>query len=407
MPLCLGCYGHRVLQTRTSSKRQQAPELPLRIGLDGEALRTPVSGVGQYVFNVACELERLLPNALFFAYSRVPKERLKLPSERWTVRLEEHRFLRKLPSFLWLKTRGRALCERDQLDVFWAARTLHPNLNGSTRTVSTVHDLNHMVVPETMQSSTLWSARLWFNKDVRTATSVVSNSEGTAARLRSLLHVSANAVCPPGLSDGFNTIRDEALDRRTVENLDLRPPYLLWVGTLEPRKNVGLLVSAFVDLKKRNELRGHSLVLVGAKGWQSSGLAKLIREAQSYGVRVTGYVPDEAMPAIYARATALVFPSVYEGFGMPVLEARACGTPVVISDIPELREAAGDGAITFDGTSVDLKRSLIEVTGAPRALASDASDHSWATTAKKFCEVLTAARPPIGAANVYAVAGPR
>jgi hypothetical protein len=119
-----------IITTSSSFSTSEA----LRIGIDGEALRTPLSGVGQYVLQLCRELEALLPDAQLFAYARLPAERLALPSPRWTLRRERHAALRRLPSFLWLKTRGAALARRDELDVFWAGRTLHPRLGAPVRT---------------------------------------------------------------------------------------------------------------------------------------------------------------------------------------------------------------------------------------------------------------------------------
>jgi hypothetical protein len=161
---------------------------PLRIGIDGEALRTPLSGVGQYVLQLCRELETLWPDAQLFAYARLPADKLALPSARWTLRQEARAMLRRLPSFLWLKTRGAALCRRDRLDVFWAGRTLHPRLAAPVHTVCTVHDLNHLIVPDTMEAATLWSHRLWLRGDVARADCVLTNSQGTARRVACFLY---------------------------------------------------------------------------------------------------------------------------------------------------------------------------------------------------------------------------
>ena len=105
----------------------------LRVGIDGDALRKPMSGVGQYIYQLCRELEALLPEAELYAYSRLPADRLDLPSARWALRQEQTPLWRKLPSFIWLKTRGARLCRRDRLGVFWAGRTLHPHLPAPTQ----------------------------------------------------------------------------------------------------------------------------------------------------------------------------------------------------------------------------------------------------------------------------------
>src|ERR1700724_2114517 len=173
------------------------------IGIDGDALRSPLSGVGHYIFNLARELDELLPEASFIAYSRLPAGNLKLPSTRWRLRSEPLAAFRRLPSFVWLKTRCRAMCASDRLDVFWAGRTLHPKLSGGVRTVCTVHDLNYLVVPETMQFQSRWSSRLWFRGDILTADCVLSNSYGTAERIRTMMGAEVSDVVQPGVTPQF------------------------------------------------------------------------------------------------------------------------------------------------------------------------------------------------------------
>jgi glycosyltransferase involved in cell wall biosynthesis len=366
----------------------------LRIGIDGEGLRTPLSGVGQYIFHLCRELEALWPEAEWFAYARLPAERLALPSARWTLRREPVAALRRVPSFAWLRTRGAQLAAADRLDAFWAGRTLHPRLGPAVRTVSTVHDLNHLLVPDTMEDITRWSHRLWFAGDLRRADAVLANSQGTAQRLREHLGIAVEAVVTPGLAPQFRPLSPaEAQGAESqLARLGIEPPYLLSVATLEPRKNVVALLRAFVALKQAGELAAHRLVLVGARGWQDQALERELLAAREHGVVIAGYVPDALMPAVYAAADALVCPSLYEGYGMPVLEARACGTRVVVADVPELREAGGPHATvvapTVEGVIEGLRRALAVPPVVEPGLASA---HAWRAGAQRLAAALQAA----------------
>ncbi|MFZ5890679.1 MAG: glycosyltransferase family 4 protein [Myxococcota bacterium] len=363
---------------------------PLRIGIDGEALRVPLSGIGRYVYSLCRELEQILPSAHFFAYSRLPADRLELPSPRWTLRCEDNPSLRRLPSFVWLKSRGRALCERDRLDFFWANRTLHPRLGGAVRTVCTVHDLNHLLVPETMQAPTLWSHRLWFERDLALADDVVANSCGTAERVRTLLRKPVRDIVPPGLDPSYCAHQYEPNQavQRELAARGVVPPYLLSVATHEPRKNIRALVEAFVQLKREARLPGYRLALVGAAGWKNRALSRLLREAASEGVVTTGYLPAQLLPALYAGAEAFVFPSLYEGFGMPVLEARACGTRVLVSDSPELREAAGPHATFVDPSPSGIRAGILQTLSTPRNQENELCQHySWQRSAARLARI--------------------
>jgi glycosyltransferase involved in cell wall biosynthesis len=340
----------------------------LRIGIDGDALRAPLSGVGRYVFNLSRELDALLPDALFIAYSRLPAAALHLPSPNWQLRTEPVIAFRRLPSFVWLKTRCRAMCASDRVDVFWAGRTLHPSLAGDVRTVCTVHDLNYLVVPETMQFQSRWSSRLWFRRDILKADCVLANSCGTAERLRTMVGAQVSEVVPPGVTPQFHPPRptSEVEISENLFRLGVKQPYLLSVATQEPRKNVDLLLRAYIDLKRAGVLSEHRLVLAGPAGWKNKSLQQRLREANAHGLVLAGYVPDESMPMLYAGADALVFPSSYEGFGMPVLEARACGARVVTTDIPELREAGDEYVIYVEPTLDGIKAGIVRAISSPK-----------------------------------------
>lgn len=380
-----------------SSIHSPAPRKPLagsrkalRIGIDGEALRFPLYGVGRYVYNLCRELDALLPTARFFAYSRLPAERLQLPSSRWVVRSETSPLLRRLPSFLWLKTRGRRLCETDELDFFWANRTLHPRLTRAVQTVCTVHDLNHLLVPETMQAATLWSHRLWFERDLSLAAHVLTNSCGTAERVRGLLKQAVRDIIPPGLDAAYQpqNLDEQRASLAELSLPDIAAPYLLSVATHEPRKNIHALVRAFIDLKQAGSLPGFRLVLVGAAGWKNHRLQRALREGAGFGVVTTGYVPEKLLPGLYAGAEAFVFPSLYEGFGMPVLEARACGTRVLTSDSPELREAAGPHATYVTPTPEGIREGILHALSAPRRSETDLyQQYSWKRSALRLASV--------------------
>ena len=161
------------------------------------------------------------------------------------------------------------------------------------------------------------------------------------------------------------------VEREAVEEFrgkkGLPDDYVLYLGTLEPRKNVNVLVRAFGGLR-RSGYRGE-LVLAGGRGWGYAAIEAAIEAEGLDGVvRFAGYVPRDEQPLWYNSAQVFVYPSAYEGFGLPVLEAMACGTPVITTTVSSLPEVAGDaGVLTTPGDSSELASALIELTQSPRA----------------------------------------
>ena len=374
---------------------QLALTRPLRIGIDGEALRHPLTGVGRYVFHIGRALERLLPEAEFFAYARGPEDELALPSARWRARIETSETWRKLPSMAWVKWRSHAFIRHDRLDAYWGGRTLLPALPPSVTTLSTVHDLNCWVAPETMPFNDRWAHCRWLREDLRRADHVVANSNGTANRLQALMGVQPKAVAHPGVDAGFARARgiDETPLADELRRRGLRRPYLVAVATWEPRKNLACLLQAFVGLKRSGKLAGLQLALVGVHGWGNEALQALLDDAADHAVISTGYLPDDCMPALYRGAEALVCPSLYEGFGMPVAEALCCGTRVVISDVPELHEAAQGQGIAVPPTVEGLSAGIVQALASPRPVpAAHTAAFSWTEAASRIAPLLAAPR---------------
>jgi glycosyltransferase involved in cell wall biosynthesis len=170
----------------------------------------------------------------------------------------------------------------------------------------------------------------------------------------------------------------------------LKKPYLLAVGTREPRKNFALLVEVFLQMRTEGLLGACILVLAGSRGWKDRRLSECLRRGESNGVIVLDYVDQDDLPPLYAGADALICPSLYEGFGMPVLEARACGTQVVASDIPELREAGGYGTVYINPNGVGIRHGILAVIhrgGAPKTCIDRLP--TWEEGAEVLADALT------------------
>ncbi|MGH8501850.1 MAG: glycosyltransferase family 4 protein [Gammaproteobacteria bacterium] len=332
----------------------------MRVGIDGRALTGDETGIGRYVREICARLDGLLPQAEFFVYSPFPLAK-RLPSPRWIPRIAP-RPPRYLSGYAWFKLRSHRLIHADQLDVFWANRTLLPPLRAGTGALVTVHDLNHLLVPETMPVVNRWAHRLWFARDVRRADRVIANSHATARRLRRLVGCEADGIAPPGVAAHFAPAPPRQISE-CLRRYGISSPYFLAVGTLEPRKNYGKLFEAFQQFRRDETSRDHLLIVSGAAGWKEQRLKHRVAET---GIRMLGYVADADLPALYSGAEALVFPSRYEGFGMPAAEARACGTRLIASDIPELREAGGADAIYIEPSVQGIVCGLRQASNRPR-----------------------------------------
>ena len=337
----------------------------LRVCLDVTAAGAQGAGIARYVRELAVALCRLPAGPELTALHHGPR-RHALPPE-----LERCRGIEVgVPERLWRSAAMAATVVGRRwaggIDVFHGTDVVGVPLGRAT--VVTVHDVSALQRPAQVSPLNRWYLRRALPRMVGSADAVITPSEATAAAIRERLDVPPEAVhvVPHGVDhDRFRPQDPEAARRRVDGELDIAvgTGYGLVVGTLEPRKNLDTVLEAWAGLRPRIPL-----VVVGADGWAN---VALIEHAQRLGigdlVRRTGRVPDALLANLYAGARLVVSMSWDEGFGLPVLEAMACGTPVVASDCGSLPEVTGGAAVLVAPTDV---RALTE---AVTAIVGDAT----------------------------------
>ncbi|SRR5579875_37533 len=367
------------------------------VGVEARLLSGNKTGIGRYVFELLRNLENLLPKARFVLYSPWPFE-WKYSSDRWHIRIDPLADLlskgrsRWFTKNLWAILMLPRLVRVDRLDVFWATQApfipLVRDDNAGPPVVTTLHDLPHRVAPRTLRRVSL-AGHLILESRLRHAHAIVTNSQGTAERLKTHLGLDATAVVNPGVSSEFApkgaTEIAECLRRYGVER-----PYLLAVASADKRKNLEALVKAFMDFCSLNSVHNLTLAIVGDVR-QSKALRRvqrLLNRKEAASIRWLGFVADSDLPALYSGAEGLLFPSLYEGFGMPVLEARACGTPVLTSDLPETREAGENDAIYVTPTVEGIVSGIGQLLSQSKRPSVDRDRWSWRRSAEMMASVI-------------------
>src|SRR5579859_2885474 len=236
-------------------------------------------------------------------------------------------------------------------DVFHSPDFTLPPAAGRPRIV-TVHDLAFMTVPECAFPSLRTYLSRVVPRSIRQADHVLSVSESTKRDIIRLLDVSPDHVTTvPEAADPRFVPGDQEAARQSLEQFGISEPFILAVGTLEPRKNYERLLIAYARMRERGCF--HKLVIVGARGWMFEPIFRRVETLDLSNHVAFLHPPDDALPDLYRAADAFVYPSLYEGFGLPPLEALACGTPTACSQSSSLPEVVGNAAITFDPLDAD------------------------------------------------------
>jgi len=308
----------------------------MRIAIDVQSTLGPRTGIGVYTANLLRWLPRVEPE--------VELTRLALGREG---------DLRTPRRMLWEQVQLPLLARRARANLLHVPGFAAP-LAKPCPVVLTVHDLIGMLFPRHFPpiSRFYWSAYLPFT--VRFVHHILADSQNTKRDLMRLLGIPQEriTVVYPGVGEEFHPRSKEEL-ARARRRLRLPARYILYVGTIEPRKGLDTLVRAYALLRRRGFAQ--RLVIAGKKGWHVERLLALVEElGLKRDVLFPGYVPERELPFLYNLADLLAFPSRYEGFGLPVLEAMACGVPVVCSNVASLPEIVGDAALMLRPDAPEL-----------------------------------------------------
>lgn len=312
------------------------------IGFDGSrAFLKERSGTENYSYQLLKTLVKIDKKNYYFVYVRsLPPTPYPLPSN--------FRFkMIHLPR-LWTQLGLASRTFSDSLDVlFVPAHTLPVIRKPGLKTVVTVHDLGSEYLPKMHQVKQRMYLSFMQRIQLKHATKIIAVSNATKEDLIKRVGLDPKKI--EVIYEGFDKKLFRPVGGDTVVN-SLKP-YYLFVGTVQPRKNLGRLIKAFAAFHLRGGLK---LVIAGSKGWMSDEIYKLPKKLRIEDrVKFLGYVPDKDLPALYSGAIALLFPSLFEGFGLPILEAQACGCPVITSNISSMPEVAGKGAVYVNPYSVD------------------------------------------------------
>jgi len=267
----------------------------------------------------------------------------------------------------------------------------------SGKIVLTIHDLISHYFPQNMPSGSRLYFSKWMPLTYQKAAKIIAISENTKKDIISLLKIPEDkiVVIHSAVSEEFKPIQDQAKINAVKQKYQTGNSYILDVGTLEPRKNLPFLVKAFHRAIKEGGI-DHNLVLTGKKGWYYESLFELIKELNlEKRVILPGYVADEDLPALYNGADLFCFPSAYEGFGFPPLEALSCGTPVIAANNSSIPEVVGEAGILLENDQEEVwAENIVKVLkdqNLREKLSTlgleQAKKFSWVTTAQKTAAV--------------------
>lgn len=364
----------------------------MRIGVDARPLReNQTSGIPRYVHNMLESLAKIDTQNEYVLYAHKNFE--SNYGNQFSVK---HGALTRYGS-VWMQAELPGWLRRDHIDVFWGTQHILPLLaSAAIKTVLTVHDLVHYVFPETMRPMNLLINKLIIPPSVRKADAIIADTQWTLDDVNRFIHPKNKImeVIHLGVSPMFFP-RDRQESKKNISNrFRISRPYLLTLGTFEPRKNIRRIFQAFGLIANKIP---HDLVVVGQKGWKNKDtLQEISKEDISSRIHFLGYLEDEILPDIYSAAEVFIFPSLYEGFGLPPLESMACGTPVISSNVSSIPEVVGDGAHLVNPNKIEaIAESIIKVVENEhyrnelmgRGL-QQAKKFSWGLAAQKLLKII-------------------
>ena len=330
----------------------------MRIGIDAHCIGQRKTGNETYTNSLVKHLGLLEPDGIDYVVYLTSKasqtgEVFDGPRSRAKLIRPESPYLR-IPFGFALESRS------EKLDLIHAQYFLPHHLR--CRTVLTVHDVLYERYPKFFTKMDLYRNKIGVPWSCRRADHIITVSESSKRDLVEFYDLDPTRITVTyhGPDESYRPIEQQVAREHLRKRYGLEGEFILYVGAIQPRKNVPRLLSAFAELK-RKKLIPQKLVIVGPKTWLATeAFAAIEKHSMEGDVMVTGYVPQEDLACFYSAATVFVYVSICEGFGLPVLEAFACGTPVITSLGSSLEEIAGGAAVLVDPLDVSAIASAIE-----------------------------------------------
>ncbi len=367
----------------------------MRIGIDATSIPSQRGGVGFYIVNLISTLLEIDRENKYFIFMK--KGDLSEIKDKANDRFIEVNITSRLARLTWEQTILPTMINRYKIDVFHSPHYTVP-FRAKVKKVVTFHDMTFFSHPEYHLKLKVQFFRRIIPRAAKMADQIISNSKNTKNEIIKFLNVDGQKITVTHFAidkNRYKPIPKGQVKEQIKKKYDIKDEYILFVGTLEPRKNIASLVNNFFRLKENGLFPG-KLVLAGGKGWGFSEIQKIIKD-HHFGkdVLLVGYVPEDDLPFLFNGATVFVYPSYYEGFGIPPLEAIACGTPTITSNISSIPEIMGEAAVLINPQRSDrlyqslssLVQNKAERERLRKAGLQRAEHFTWEKTARETLEV--------------------
>jgi glycosyltransferase involved in cell wall biosynthesis len=324
----------------------------IRIAFDATSLQRNKMGAGVYIFQLLSALAIVDQNNLYYIFTS--------PENIETIGIKQSNFnfipvilLNRIARIAWEQTALPLQIINLKIDVLHSPHYTTPIIK-NCKSVVTFHDMTFYLFPEMHEKSKVILFKSMIQYSSLATDKIISVSQSTSTDIAKILNIAPTKICtvlsaanPKYILQDTNHIEQVCSKYSLIQKR-----YLLFVGALEPRKNIPLLIKAYSKLVK--EFPNIPLVIVGKKGWMYQSIFELVESLDiSSEVKFLGYVDEDDLVTLYSGAKVFIYPSTYEGFGFPVLEAMQCGTPVITSNTSSLPELTGDSALLINPNNVD------------------------------------------------------
>ncbi|MBS4068388.1 MAG: glycosyltransferase family 4 protein [Sulfurimonas sp.] len=342
-----------------------------KILIDALSLLSPLTGIGRYTYEISKRIQELSDSKyeISFNYGFYSKELFGFQKEPAIIEqkfkqlksfIDRFPLLKKIMRFFYSAI---AKLYSDSFELYFQPNFIPSKNIKARKIICTVHDFSFRLQPDWHPKERLE----YFNDNfdlIKKADYIITGSNFTKQEIIDYMQIPQDkiSVIYHGVNHELYKPYPQDKLQETKAKFDLPKKFLLFVGSIEPRKNLLSLLMAY-SLLRREEKDDLPLILVGFKGWENKEIMQEIEKNQEY-IRYLGYITDTELAHIYNLATIFIYPSLYEGFGLPPLEAMACGTPVIVSNVASLPEVCGDAALYIEPMDLqDIKDKVLTLLG--------------------------------------------